>query len=129
MPGPQQCQIGATSVTYTTAHGNTRSLTYRGRPGMEPTSSWRLCQIPNLLSHSGTSAFSYTSVDFIFTVNRLWWRGLDFRVNTRVDDNWLDFRETSQLVSSNSLLELIRCHVIAEHCPDVGRNYSFQRCL
>ena len=28
MPQPQQCQIGATSVTYTTAHSNARSLTH-----------------------------------------------------------------------------------------------------
>ena len=27
-PQPQQCRIRATSVTYTTAHGNTRSLTH-----------------------------------------------------------------------------------------------------
>ena len=27
-PEPQKCQIGATSATYTTAHGNTRSLTH-----------------------------------------------------------------------------------------------------
>ena len=40
-PTPQQCQIQATSVTYTTC-GNAQSLTYWGRPGMEPTSSWIL---------------------------------------------------------------------------------------
>ena len=32
----------AASATYTTAHGNTRSLTHWARPGMEPTSSWIL---------------------------------------------------------------------------------------
>ena len=30
------------SVTYTTAHGNPRSLTYWSRPGIEPTSLWIL---------------------------------------------------------------------------------------
>ena len=35
-------QIWAMSVTYTTAHGNTRSLTHWVRLGIEPTSSWML---------------------------------------------------------------------------------------
>ena len=39
MPKPQQCQIQATSATYTTAHGNTRSLTHWARPGIEPATS------------------------------------------------------------------------------------------
>ena len=33
------CQIQAESMTYTTAHGNTRSLTHWARPGIEPMSS------------------------------------------------------------------------------------------
>ena len=37
---PQPRQIRAVFATYTTAHGNTRSLTHWVRPGMEPTSSW-----------------------------------------------------------------------------------------
>ena len=41
-PQWEQCQIQAISVTYTTAHGNTRSLTHWARPGIEPTSSWIL---------------------------------------------------------------------------------------
>ena len=41
-PQPQQCQIRAASATYSTAHGNARSLTHRARPGMEPASSWIL---------------------------------------------------------------------------------------
>ena len=28
--------VGTTAAGYTTAHGNARSLTHRGRPGMEP---------------------------------------------------------------------------------------------
>jgi len=39
-PQPQQHHIQATSSTYTTAHGNARSLTHWARPGMEPESSW-----------------------------------------------------------------------------------------
>ena len=41
-PKPQQCQIRATTLTYTTAHGNARSLTHWARPGIEPVSSWML---------------------------------------------------------------------------------------
>ena len=36
---PQQCQITAKSSSYTTAHCNAGSLTYWGRPGIEPASS------------------------------------------------------------------------------------------
>ena len=42
MPEPQQRQIQAMSVTYTTAHGNTRSLTQWARPGIKPVTSWFL---------------------------------------------------------------------------------------
>ena len=41
-PEPQQRGIWAASVTYTTAHGNARSLTHWPRPGIEPTTSWFL---------------------------------------------------------------------------------------
>ena len=41
-PEPQQCQIQAVSLTYTTAHGNARSLTRWARPGIEPAASWFL---------------------------------------------------------------------------------------
>ena len=36
MPQPQPRQIQAESAAYTTDHGNTRSLTQRARPGIEP---------------------------------------------------------------------------------------------
>ena len=39
-PQPHQLRIWAVSATYTTAHGNTRSLTYRARPGIKPETSW-----------------------------------------------------------------------------------------
>ena len=40
VPQPQpQHEIWAESVTYTTTHGNARSLTHRARPGIEPVSS------------------------------------------------------------------------------------------
>ena len=37
-----ECQIRATSATYTTAHGDTRSSTHWARPGIEPASLWIL---------------------------------------------------------------------------------------
>ena len=42
VPEAQQHWIQAASATYTTVHGNTRSLTYRAQPGIEPTASWFL---------------------------------------------------------------------------------------
>ena len=35
-------RVQAKSATCTTAHGNARSLTPRGKPGIEPSSSWIL---------------------------------------------------------------------------------------
>ena len=46
-PQPQPHGIRATSVTCTTTHGNARSLAHRGRPGIEPTSSWILVGFVN----------------------------------------------------------------------------------
>ena len=56
-PQPQQCGIWAASSTYTTAHGNIRSLTHweiRGWTLILKDTSWVL----NLLSHSGKSLAS-----------------------------------------------------------------------
>ena len=47
IPQPQQCQIQAMSVTYTTAHGKDGSLTHRVRPGFEPATSWLLVGFVN----------------------------------------------------------------------------------
>ena len=52
---PQPCQVQATSVTYITAHGNTRSLIHWVRPGIKPASSWILVVL--VLSHSRNSIF------------------------------------------------------------------------
>ena len=41
------------SVAYTVACSNARSLTHCVGPGIEPTSSQRPCQAPNLLNHNG----------------------------------------------------------------------------
>ena len=42
IPQAQQCRIRATSVTYTTLHGDARSLTHWARPGIQPVTSWLL---------------------------------------------------------------------------------------
>ena len=44
IPQPQQCQIWAMSVTHTTAHGYTRSLTHWAGPGIKAASSWILIE-------------------------------------------------------------------------------------
>ena len=45
--GAVATRIWATSATYTTAHGNTRSLTHWARPGIEPATSWFLVGVIN----------------------------------------------------------------------------------
>ena len=52
--GSQQCQIWATSVTYTTASGNAESLTHWVRPGVEPASSWILVGFLTCWARVGT---------------------------------------------------------------------------
>ena len=54
-PQPQQHGIQAASEPCVLACGNTGSLTQWARPGIEPTSSWTLCQVLNLLSYNGNS--------------------------------------------------------------------------
>ena len=52
---PEQHPIWVTSVTYTTAHSNSGSLSHWARPGIKPKSSQTLSQVLNLLSHNGNS--------------------------------------------------------------------------
>ena len=51
---PQQHEIWASCVTYTTAHGNAGSLTHWVRPGIEPVSSWMLVRSANRSAMTGT---------------------------------------------------------------------------
>ena len=53
-PEPQQCQIWATSVTYTDTHGKARSLTHSARPQIEPATSWFLVRFANHCATTGT---------------------------------------------------------------------------
>ena len=52
---PQQHQIWATFVTYSIACDHAGSLTPWARPGIEPVSSWALCQVLNPLCHNRNS--------------------------------------------------------------------------
>jgi len=66
MPEPQQHGIWATSVTYTTAHGNAGSLTHWARPGIELATSWVLVGFVNHCAITGTPFFfSFFFVDFL----------------------------------------------------------------
>ena len=54
---PQLCQIQVESVTYTIAHGNTRSLTHWAGLGIKPTSSWILARFLTYWATTGTPRF------------------------------------------------------------------------
>ena len=54
-PQPQQHGIRAKSATYTTAHGNTRSLTHQARPRIKPRILMNTSWVCNPLSHKGNS--------------------------------------------------------------------------
>ena len=51
---PQQRQIWASSVTYTTAGGNIGSLTHWSRPGIKPATSWFLVAFVKHWATTGT---------------------------------------------------------------------------
>ena len=61
---PQEHLIRAESATYTTAHGNTGSLTHQARPGIEPSPhGYQLGSL--LLSHDRNSAAGFQCWHFI----------------------------------------------------------------
>ena len=59
LPQPQQCGIRVKSMTYTTDHGNTRSLTPWARPGIERASSWILVVFVKHWATVGTPHFTF----------------------------------------------------------------------
>jgi len=59
MPEPQQREIWAVSVTYTTAHGNARFLTHWARSGIKPATSWFLVRFVNHCALTGTPITDY----------------------------------------------------------------------
>ena len=78
LPQPQQSWILTASASFIATHDNTRSLTQRARPGIEPASSWTLCSVLNPLSNNGASESScfnfYLSLDiFKFSFWCLQW--------------------------------------------------------
>ena len=64
-PTPQQPQsrIRAAFVTYSTAHGNARSLTHWAMPRIEPPSSWILVRFINHWATTGIPMVFYQSLD------------------------------------------------------------------
>ena len=65
-PQPQQHGIRAVSATYTTAHGNTRSLTHWVRPWVKPATSWFLVGFVNHCATTGTPTFLFYVVTYQF---------------------------------------------------------------
>jgi len=61
-PQPQQHGIRTASATYTTAHGNARSLTHCARPGIEPATSWFLVGFVNHCAMTGTLLFTFLTM-------------------------------------------------------------------
>ena len=63
-PQPQQREIWAASVTYTTAYSNAGSLTHWARPGIKPASSWILFVFVSHWATTGTPQISFNSAMF-----------------------------------------------------------------
>ena len=59
----QQCQIWATSVTYTTAHWNARSLTHWAGRRIKPATSWLLVRFVNHCAMTGTPCISSIAIN------------------------------------------------------------------
>ena len=64
-PQTQQREMGAGSVTYTTAHGNTRSLIHWERPGIKPATSWLLVGFVNHWATMGIPNKIYFYIIFL----------------------------------------------------------------
>ena len=67
-PQPQQCQIWALAVTYTTAHGNTKSLIHWAKPGIEHVSSWLLDSFPLSPTMGTPSMLFIFRCSFVFSL-------------------------------------------------------------
>ena len=84
MPQPQQCQIQAASVTYTTARGSARSITHWLRPGIKPPSSWILVGLVKL-SHNGNSSVGTLYAGFYRRPHHLHCSFLDAQEGSHLD--------------------------------------------
>jgi len=65
--------IRAMSATYTTAHGNTGSLTRWSRPGIKPTTSWFLVGFINHWATTGTPDLLIFHQGFCIYVHERYW--------------------------------------------------------
>ena len=73
MPQPEQHRSQATSMTYTTAHSNARSLTHCARPRIEPETSWFLVRFVNHWATMGTpKELVFTCLCFSFFLSFFW---------------------------------------------------------
>ena len=79
IPQPQQHQIQAASVTYTTAYGNGRILNRLSWPRIEPLTSWILVRFVSTCAMTGTPEKH------------------KFRITYRRVDHWLSKAEPQQL--------------------------------
>ena len=74
MPEPQQRGIRAASATYTTAHGNTRSLTHWARAGTKHATSRFLVGFVNHCATTGTPNLKYSyGVPWWHSRLRIWY--------------------------------------------------------
>ena len=115
----QQHQIPATSVTHT-ACNNARSLIHWVRPGIEPASLQRLCQVLNLLNHSrnfkGTSLF-YILKPIITQEHCI----------TEVSFGQVDSQENTLILQNNSIKFLCPLEVLYISSWEGGRRWT--KCL
>ena len=102
MPEPQQRLFWSSSVTYTTAHGNTWSLTHWARPRIEPVSSWMLVEFVNHWAMMGTlpsQRNNFRTLQFgpKMTLLPAWRQDLTgFGMGVKIQEEWMG--NTSTLV-------------------------------
>ena len=94
---PQQRQMGASSATYTIAHGSTGSSTLWARLGIEPTSSWVLV---GLVSAARQGQLPKNKLDV--WLSPAWACGLSFHTH-----RWIVAQTTGECCSSRLPFSLL----------------------
>ena len=111
-------------MTYSAVCGNTGSLTHSVRPGIDPASSERQCQIFNPLSHKGNSQMSFLTTYYgklqYTTVERMYDEPL--RTNTLLKQ-----QSTLVSLSLSTLLPTIVFKQIPSSCHFIPK--WFRVCL
>ena len=93
------------SVTYTTAHGNMKSLTHGARPGIEPESSWMLVGFLNGSHDRNSSFFPFDSLAQNNSPHHLPIHGCSHPKNrTVVSDSDLSWRHLKSLWEHTGLI-------------------------